>query len=115
MIDSSFSFFRQNSREERGVASVPSHLQLAAAVTDTHLLADLSIDEDDVVQRQDEFGDAFCPSVLPGDTMSSGFTITNNYVWSRARTSPKPVEKSSNQQAQQQEDEEQGGGVQACR
>ena len=34
---------------------------------DAHLLADLSIDEDDVVQSQDDFGDALCSFVLPGD------------------------------------------------
>lgn len=70
MIDSSFSFLRQSSGGERGVAPVAFQPPLTAAVTDTHLLADLSIDEDDVVQRQDEFGDALCPSVLPGDTGS---------------------------------------------
>lgn len=66
-MDSSFSFFRENSGEDSC-----QHLALGtvAPLKDTHLLADLGIDEDDVVQSQDDFGDALCSSVLPGDAGS---------------------------------------------
>lgn len=46
----------------------------------TDLLADLSINKDDVVQSEDEFGDASCLFVLPVISSSAGVvsTVTNS-------------------------------------
>lgn len=43
---------------------------MRTVVKETNLPADLSVNEDDVVQSQDEFGDAFCSFVLPVHTNS---------------------------------------------
>lgn len=46
----------------------------------TDLLADLSINKDNVVQSEDEFGDASCLFVLPVISSSAGVvsTVTNS-------------------------------------
>lgn len=66
-MDSSLSFFREKDGDNIARQHLSRRHPGDRRISDTHLLADLSVDEDDVVQSQDDFGDALCSSVLPGN------------------------------------------------
>lgn len=84
MIDSSFSFYRTNIR-----ASSFSHMnthRLYRLAKTSHLPADLSVDEDNVVQSQDQFADVGCSLVLPVNTSLFLLQVTCSYfLWCRVR------------------------------